>query len=196
MTAATKSFTWQVMVCSSIPTQKLCMQADLQHSSCFTSLGKLHSSNSLLGLRMYPSIRSGNSPEATGLKVWRTKSYRMVEFPLRLLGKLMVILYLFVCCLPCLHHCTLLQPAFGNSICLPATYSMFSLAACQAFASSHFKLYFRLHNAVILLQFVLSSWILCLLALGNDTCHDDCCGHGVQPQIPATLCDCRPHSKF
>ena len=33
------------------------------------------------------------------------------EFPFRLLGELMSILYLFACCLPCLHHCSLLQPA-------------------------------------------------------------------------------------
>ncbi len=47
------------------------------------------------------------------------------EFPFRLLGKLMSILRLSACCLPCLHHCSLSQPAwhwFSNSACFTCCY--------------------------------------------------------------------------
>lgn len=141
MTAATKSFTWHVMVCSSIRTQKLCMQAGLQHSSCFTSLGKLHSSNSLLGLRMYPSIHSGNSPEATGLKVWRTKSYRMVEFPLRLL----VSYWSFFTCLYAACHACIIVPCC--SLPLATAYAYLPRIACSAW--QHVKLLHQVTSSCI-----------------------------------------------
>ena len=57
------------MVCWSMATHKLCMQANLQHSLCCTSWEKLLGSSSLVGSIVPQIMRIGRLSEAIGLKV-------------------------------------------------------------------------------------------------------------------------------
>lgn len=60
-------------------THRLCMQPDLQHNLCCTSLEKLPGGNSLLGFTVQLGMNIGRLPEATGLNVWRTKPCLLVD---------------------------------------------------------------------------------------------------------------------
>ena len=65
------------MACLSVVIQALCLQPNLLHNWCFTSLEKLPGIGSLPGFRVLPVMHIGRVQEDIGLRVWHIKFWQM-----------------------------------------------------------------------------------------------------------------------
>ena len=75
--AATHSFTCHVMACLSVVIQALCLQPNLLHNWCFTSLEELPGIGSLPGSMVLPVMHIGRVQEDIGLRTWHIKFWQM-----------------------------------------------------------------------------------------------------------------------
>ena len=66
-----------VMACLRNNIQALCLQPNLLHNWCVTSLEELPGSGSLPGSRVLPVMHTGRVQEDIGLRVWHIKLWQM-----------------------------------------------------------------------------------------------------------------------
>ena len=76
--AATHSFTCHVIIaCLNVFIQALCLQPNLLHNWCFTSLEEYPGIGSLPGSMVLPVMHIGRVQEDIGLRIWHIKFWQM-----------------------------------------------------------------------------------------------------------------------